>query len=49
MDTVTVSALAPGKIPRAGQAMKLYPLGAWYLEEAMKGKMGMLPLVNAPE
>ena len=35
--------------PEQGKAMKLYPLGAWYLEEAMKGKMGMLPLVNAPE
>lgn len=32
--------------PHQGKTMKLYPLGAWYLEDAMRGELGQLPVVN---
>jgi len=32
--------------PQQGKEMRLYPLGAWYLEDAMKGELGQLPVVN---
>ena len=35
--------------PEQGKKMQLYALGAWFIDEALEGRLAMLPIVNTPQ